>query len=179
MTDARQAFELPITVREADIDELGHVNNVVYLRWVQEAATAHWRVLTSEEERSRLLWVVIRHEIDYKRPAMLGDAIVARTWVGEADGLAFERRTEIVRVQPPHLPNSTANVGHPSVAEKLLARARTLWCPVDAKTMRPVEPGEEVRARFSTKSTAPLKPEEGLNGPPGADATAGKPFGRQ
>ena len=97
MTNAQYAFELPITVREDDIDRLGHVNNVVYVRWVQEAATAHWRVLASEEERARLLWVVIRHEIDYKRPAMPGDAIVARTWVGEADGLAFERHTEIVR----------------------------------------------------------------------------------
>ena len=146
-----QAFELPITVREEDIDELDHVNNVVYLRWVQEAATAHWRVLASEDERARLLWVVIRHEIEYKRPAMLGDAIIARTWVGEADGLAFERHTEILRAGD----------------RKLLARARTLWCPVDAKSMRPVEPGEEVRARFSTKSTAPLKPKERLNGAPG------------
>src|SRR6266511_3922041 len=156
MTNAQYAFELPITVREDDIDELDHVNNVVYLRWVQEAATAHWRVLAREEERARLLWVVIRHEIDYKRPAMPGDAIVARTWVGEADGLAFERHTEIVR----------ADDGQNK--EKLLARARTLWCPLDAKSMRPIEPGPEVRARFSTKSTAPLKPKTGLNGPPGS-----------
>ena len=138
MTNAREPFELPITVQEADIDELGHVNNVVYLRWVQEAATAHWRVLASEDERARLVWVVIRHEIDYKRPAMLGDAILARTWVGEADGLAFERHTEIVRASD----------------RKVLARARTLWCPVDAKSMRPVEPGPEVRARFSSASNS-------------------------
>ncbi len=154
MTDSRQAFELPIMVREEDIDELGHVNNVVYLRWVQEAATAHWRVLASEDERARLLWVVIRHEIDYKRPAMPGDEIVARTWVGEADGLAFERHTEILRA------------GDRRNKEKLLARARTLWCPVDAKTMRPVEPGPEVRARFSTKSKDPLLPQEGRSGAP-------------
>ena len=159
----QEPFEVPITVREADIDELGHVNNVVYLRWVQEAATAHWRVLASEDERARLLWVVIRHEIDYKRPAMLGDAVVARTWVGEADGLAFERHTEIVW----------------SADRKLLARARTLWCPIDAKTMRPVEPGEEVRARFSRKSTALLKPKEGLNGPAAPCASAEKPSVQQ
>jgi acyl-CoA thioester hydrolase len=132
MTDT-QVFKLPIAVREEDIDQLGHVNNVVYLRWVQDAATAHWNVLATAEERARLLWVVVRHEIDYKRSAMLGDAIVARTWVGKADGLAFERNTEIVR----------AGDG------KVLARARTLWCPVDAKNLRPLEPGEEVRARFS------------------------------
>ena len=130
MTNAQYAFELPITVREDDIDRLGHVNNVVYVRWVQEAATAHWRVLASEEERARLLWVVIRHEIDYKRPAMPGDTIVART----------------------------------------------LWCPVDAKTLRPVEPGEQVRARFSTKSKDPLLPKEGRNGAPKLPAE--KPSGQ-
>jgi acyl-CoA thioester hydrolase len=133
MTNEHQAFELPITVREEDIDQLGHVNNVVYLRWVQEAATAHWQVLASEEERRRLFWVVMRHEIDYKRPALMDDELMARTWVGTARGLAFERFTEIVRVDD----------------RKVLARARTLWCPVDAQTLRPVEPGKEVRARFS------------------------------
>jgi acyl-CoA thioester hydrolase len=119
------------------------VNNVVYVRWVQEAAIAHWTVLASAEEKARLLWMVIRHEIDYKRAAMLHDAIVARTWVGEADGLAFERHTEIVRVRD----------------HRLLAKARTLWCPVNAKTLRPTEPGDEVRARFSTAPPKVLSPD--------------------
>jgi acyl-CoA thioester hydrolase len=134
MESVHDIFELPIAVRAEDIDQMGHVNNVVYLRWVQEAATAHWSVLASPDEQRRLLWVVIRHEIDYKRSAFLQDAIIARTWVGAADGLAFERHTEIVR----------------SADRKLLARTRTLWCPVDAKTLKPTEPGEEVRARFSS-----------------------------
>ena len=130
----QNVFELPITVHEEDIDQLGHVNNVVYVRWVQEAALAHWNVLSTEQERSRLLWVIIRHEIDYKRAAYLNDQLVARTWVGKAERLAFERNTEIVRLSD----------------RALLAKARTLWCPVDAKTLRPVEPGNDVRARFST-----------------------------
>lgn len=134
MEIVQNVFELPITVHEEDIDQLGHVNNVVYVRWVQEAAVAHWNVLMPAQENTRLLWVVIRHEIDYKHPAFLKDEIVARTWVGDAEGLAFERNTVIVRVSD----------------RKLLAKARTLWCPVDAKTMRPTEPGAEVRARFST-----------------------------
>jgi acyl-CoA thioester hydrolase len=134
--NADQVFELPITVHEEDIDRLGHVNNVVYVRWVQDAAVAHWRVLASEEERRHLLWVVMRHEIDYRRPALPNDELLARTWVGEAHGLSFERFTEIVRADD----------------RKLLARARTVWCPVDANTLKPVHPGEEVRARFSNKS---------------------------
>jgi acyl-CoA thioester hydrolase len=154
MNDERQVFELAIQVRDENIDRMGHVNNVVYLRWVQEAATAHWNVLASAEEQARLLWMVVRHEIDYKRAAMPGDSIVARTWVGQADGLAFERHTEIVRAGD----------------DKMLARARTLWCPVDAKSLRPMEPGDEVRARFSTGAGAnaavPLLPKDGRNGAP-------------
>jgi acyl-CoA thioester hydrolase len=143
MEIVQNAFELPITVRQEDIDQLGHVNNVVYVLWVQEVAIAHWSVLASAEERARLLWVVIRHEIDYKRPAFLNDAIVLRTWVGDAEGLAFERNTEIVRASD----------------RKLLAKARTLWCPVDPRTMRPTEPGDEVRAHFSTSAPKVLSPD--------------------
>jgi acyl-CoA thioester hydrolase len=143
MEMVQNAYELAITVREEDIDQLGHVNNVTYVRWVQEAATAHWNTLATSDERIRLQWVIIRHEIDYKRSAFLQDAIVARTWVGEAKGLAFERHTEIVRASD----------------RKLLARARTVWCPVDAKTLRPTEPGEEVRARYSTAAPKILAPD--------------------
>jgi acyl-CoA thioester hydrolase len=111
--------------------------------------------------------VVVRHEIDYKRPAFLQDAIVARTWVGAAEGLSFERHTEIVRTagQNAHSQNQDRN------KDKLLARARTLWCPVDAETLRPVEPGAEVRARFSTKRKDPLLPEEGRNGEPATSSS--------
>jgi acyl-CoA thioester hydrolase len=143
METVQKVFELPITVTEEDIDQLGHVNNVVYVRWVQEAAMAHWNVLASAQEKERLTWVVIRHEIDYKRAALLGDQIVARTWVGDADGLAFERHTEMVRAGD----------------HRLLAKARTLWCPVHARTLRPMEPGEEVRARFSASAPKRLAPD--------------------
>ena len=138
MLTATTPFDLPIAVRPEDIDQLGHVNNVVYVRWVQEAAIAHWSALANAEEQARLTWVILRHEIDYKRAAFLKDAIVARTWVGPADGLSFERNTEILRIAD----------------RKLLARARTLWCPVEARTLRPVEPGNDVRARFSSNGPA-------------------------
>ena len=129
-----EPFELPIAVQSDDIDRLGHVNNVVYLRWVQEAAIAHWRVLTTPEQRAAVAWVVVRHEIDYKRPARPGDGIVARTWVGLASRNSFERHTEILR----------------AADGKLLARARTLWCPINPATGRPVQVAPDVRARFST-----------------------------
>jgi acyl-CoA thioester hydrolase len=126
-------FELTIAVDPADIDQLGHVNNVVYLRWVQEIAIAHWQAAATAEQRAALVWVVIRHEIDYRHAARLGDTVIARTWVGPTEGRAFSRHTEILR----------------AADRRLLARARTLWLPIDAKTGRPARVGDEVRERFS------------------------------
>jgi acyl-CoA thioester hydrolase len=133
MGEDSERFELPIGVQEADIDELGHVNNVTYVRWVQDAAVAHWTAAAPAAERARLLWIVLRHEIDYRQAAHLGDAIVARTWVGAATRLRFERHTEILRAED----------------RCVLARARTIWCPIDAATRRPTPVSAEVRALFS------------------------------
>lgn len=132
MTPESGRFELRLTVTPADIDALGHVNNVVYLRWVQDAAIAHWRVVATSELRAALLWVVLRHEIDYKRPAYEGDAILARTWVGEASRRRFVRYTELLC----------------AADGRLLARARTFWCPIDRHTRKAIAVGEEVRTRL-------------------------------
>ncbi len=67
------SFEMTVPVLPNDIDEQNHVNNIVYLRWVQDVATAHWQAIASPEAQERIGWVVLRHEIDYKMPAMLGD----------------------------------------------------------------------------------------------------------
>jgi acyl-CoA thioester hydrolase len=83
------AFEMTIAVEPSDIDGLGHVNNVVYVRWVQDVAVAHWRAAAPHAEQEKLRWVVLRHEIDYKQAARLGDRIVARTWVGTATRIKF------------------------------------------------------------------------------------------
>jgi len=133
MSEPREVHELAITVKAADIDQLGHVNNVTYVRWVQDAAVAHWTAAASPEDRARLIWVVVRHEIDYKRPALLGDSVIARTWVGTASRIRFERHTEILRDRD----------------RCVLARALTVWCPVDPQTGKPVAVSAAVRARFS------------------------------
>ena len=138
MSPTPAPYELPIAVQPGDIDELGHVNNVVYLRWVQDVAVAHWRTLATDEEQDRLRWVVVRHEIDYKRPAGPGDRVIARTWVGAASRIRFERHTELLRADD----------------RCLLAKARTLWCPIDAGTGRPANVGPEVRARYSAGEVA-------------------------
>ena len=127
------AFEIIVSVPPEDIDEQNHVNNTVYLRWVQEVATAHWRAVATADARENIGWVVLRHEIDYKTPACLGDEIVLRTWVGKSTRLTFERFTEIRR----------------SGDDQLLSNARTLWCPINAQTARPVRVPAEVREQFS------------------------------
>lgn len=129
-------FEQTHAVEPTDIDLLGHVNNIVYLRWVQEVAIAHWNSLTTEGQRETILWVVVRHEIDYKHPARLGESVIARTWVGAAHGLHFERLTELYRASD----------------RELLAKARTLWCPIDRRTGRPHRVPAEIRALFSTQT---------------------------
>ena len=125
---------MTVPVLPSDIDEQNHVNNTVYLRWVQDVATAHWQALASAEAQAAIGWVVLRHEIDYKTPATLDDEIVLRTWVGKATRLTFERFTEIRRKSD----------------RQILSQARTLWCPIDMKTGRPTRVSAEVRARFST-----------------------------
>lgn len=133
LSEVDQAFEMAIAVEPSDIDGLGHVNNVVYLRWVQDIAIAHWKAVASAADQEKLLWVVLRHEIDYKVAARLGDAILARTWVGAATRIKFERHTELRR----------ASDGC------LLAKARTVWCPINAVTGKPTSVSAEVRAGFS------------------------------
>ena len=126
---------MTIAVQRADIDQQNHVNNIVYLRWVQEVATAHWEAAAPATARDAIGWVVLRHEIDYKTPASLGDEIVLRTWVGEATRITFERFTEIRRLA--------------AGGQTLLAKARTLWVPINPETGKPTRVPPEVRARFS------------------------------
>lgn len=124
-----------VQVLPSDIDEQNHVNNTVYLRWVQEVATAHWRAIASPDAQAAVGWVVLRHEIDYKAPANLGDEILLRTWVGKATRLTFERFTEIRRKHD----------------NQLFSKARTVWCPINSQTGRPARVSVEVRAQFSVE----------------------------
>ena len=144
MHQATEVFELAIPVQPADIDEIGHVNNVTYLRWVQEVAVAHWKAAAPPADQAKLLWLVVRHEIDYQQPAYLADRIIARTWVGTATRLRFDRHTELRRAGD----------------RALLATARTVWCPLDIRTGKPVDVSPEVRARFSRPAppSAPTAP---------------------
>ncbi|NWG92142.1 MAG: acyl-CoA thioesterase, partial [Parvularculaceae bacterium] len=84
------AFTRAIAPEPQDFDEMGHVNNAVYLKWAQQIATAHWDAVATSAMKAKWLWVVLRHEIDYRDEVLPGDAVVARTWLGRAEGPRFD-----------------------------------------------------------------------------------------
>ena len=131
-------YRMPLEVLPAHLDRLGHVNNVVYLRWIQDVAKAHWQTVATSDNVARLGWVVTRHELDYRAAAFLGDALIARTWIGETAPLTCERFVEIRRLRD----------------DRLLVQARSIWVPVDRASGRPKRIGPEVLAPF--RGTGPL-----------------------
>jgi len=129
----RQVFTREFTPSASDIDENGHVNNVVYVRWIQDMATSHWRALQPDDQQAPWAWIVLRHEIDYRRALMPGETATAVTWVAEApEGPRFDR---FVRIDGPD--------------GAMCAQARTVWCLVDAQTGRPKRVTLDIVARFT------------------------------
>jgi acyl-CoA thioester hydrolase len=126
-------FAVAIRVVDADIDRLGHVNNVAFLRYIQEAAAAHWTAIAPDHLRDADIWVVRKHEIEYLRPGSPGDDLVAHTWVGEPSGATWERFTEIVR----------------KGEQRPLVIARTVWVLLDAASGRPRRIDADLVASFS------------------------------
>lgn len=127
----RSGFAIPMTAVAADIDELGHVNNTVYLRWVQDVATAHWRAVARPADVDRYVWVVTRHEIDYLRATLAGETVTLTTWVGTPKGARFDRYVDI-----------TGADGKPR------ARAATIWALIDTASGRAIRVPAEVAAPF-------------------------------
>ena len=123
-------FEHSFFVTHEDIDSQGHVNNVRYVQWIQDVAVAHWQQAATAAQLDSVTWVVLRHEIDYLRPAFEREELIARTWVGRASAAKSERFTEILR------------------AEQILVRAKSLWCALDAKTLRPRRIDDELKETF-------------------------------
>lgn len=130
-------YEHTLTVPESDIDELGHANNIAYLKWMQAAALAHSAVQGWPGEKYQELgagWVVRSHQIEYLQPAFAGDAIVVRTWVADLKKVTSLRRYKIVRPGPEK--------------ETILAVAATDWAFIHFKTSLPKRIPPEVSGAF-------------------------------
>lgn len=124
-------FSLKVTVLDDDIDLLGHANNVVYLRWAQDVAEAHWKNIASESVQKEMIWVVIRHEIDYKKQALAGELLTLYTWVVHSEGVRSTRHVEICNAN-----------------SEIVAAVKTTWCLVDPFTRRPKRIPDEIKKLF-------------------------------
>lgn len=113
-------FSYQHIVSENEIDRLNHVNNVVYVQWIQDAATKHWDLLSKNTKINETYsWVVVRHEIDYKKQAKLNDELTITTWIGETAGVTSIRNVAIYN----------KNV--------LIAKAKTTWCLINNQNFKP------------------------------------------
>jgi len=121
-----ETFQLKRIVNIADIDDLNHVNNAVYVKWMDEIAHQHWVALTSNSPLLDYIWVVLRHEIDYVGQAVLNDLVISKTWIGDTKGFKSERHFEF------------------STNEKVLVKAKTIYGMLDAKTYKPTRIRENV-----------------------------------
>ncbi|MEO6579612.1 MAG: thioesterase family protein [Sphingomicrobium sp.] len=124
------AFQYPVGIRPDDIDHMGHVNNSVYLKWVQEAVVRYWESLAPPEAVARHLWVALSHEIQYRRPTFLDDIVVADVIAEKVEGAKALFTTVIKR------------------GEEVLAEVKSSWCCLDSVSKRPARLAREISARF-------------------------------
>jgi acyl-CoA thioester hydrolase len=127
-------YEHALTVTDDDLDRQGHVNNVVYIRWMQDAAMAHsaeqgWPL--SRYREAGFVWVVRSHYIEYRVPAFAGDAVIVHTWVADMQKVSSRRKFEIRRADG-----------------TLLARAETIWAFVRTSDQRLLRIPDEVAGAF-------------------------------
>lgn len=144
-------FEHSVEVRAADIDVLGHVNNVVYVQWMQNAAYAHSAALGWTLQRYMELgagWVARLHQIEYLQPAFEGDRVVIKTWVADMKKVTSTRRYRMVRFDPP-LPDAQGIID-PAAPERqtVLAVAHTTWAFIDYKRGTPMRIPAEMAQDF-------------------------------
>ena len=125
-------FTRNFTAQPDDIDALGHVNNAVWVRWIQEMATSHWQAVADPAHIAAYHWVVTRHEIDYRGNIAAGESVTARSWIeSEPKGAQFDRRVDFVDAKG-----------------KVIVRANTTWAMIDTITGRLVRVRPEVSAPF-------------------------------
>lgn len=120
----------PIDIEPGDIDFMGHVNNASYLKWVQEAVISHWERWAPADAIAENLWVALKHEITYRKPAFLEDEVIATVILEKLHGARAFYQTIIER------------------GGEVLAEARSSWCCVDAQTRRPARIGKALADHF-------------------------------
>ena len=128
-------FSFPIKVLPGDIDFMGHVNNSRYLGWVQDVVLSHWRAHAPADAVASRLWVALKHEITYRRPAFLGDEVTAHTVLEKVRGARAYYSTIIERTR--------------DKGAEILAEIESSWCCVDAESLRPARITEQLQQMFN------------------------------
>lgn len=118
-------------VKQEEIDNLNHVNNVVYVQWVNDIAVQHWQTVASQDLLDTYDWFMIKHCLEYKGAAMMGDTIKISTQVGRATNVRYERLVEIR--------NATT--------DQLLVSSKSDWCAVN-KEGKPQRISDALRNAF-------------------------------
>ncbi len=127
-----EKFTIKIKVPASAIDARNHVNNLSYLQWCLDAAEKHWEAKASASIRELYVWYVLKHSIEYKASAFENEWLEVTTWVSTAEGARSERRYEIYRKSD----------------QRLLVTAKTEWCLLDGKTLKPAKIPAEIRNLF-------------------------------
>lgn len=127
-----QIFEQTIEVAANEIDSLNHVNNVVYVQWVQHIAELHWNKESSEDQKRNYYWVMVQHLIKYKGAALMNDQIYLKTFIKESKGVKSIRIVEIYNAK----------------SKKLLAVSETQWCLISRNTNNPTRITAELESLF-------------------------------
>lgn len=125
-------YEKELVVTEKHLDKQKHVNNVQYVQWVQDIAEEHWEKRATEEQKKKFVWVVVKHEINYKKEAFLNDPILLQTYVGAATHVTSKRHVIIKNKD----------------TDKVLVEAQTTWCLLDSETKKPAKISEELKRVF-------------------------------
>ena len=126
------SFTRSFTAEARHIDEMGHVNNAVWVQWIQDMATAHWDAAARPEDREQYVWLVVRHEIDYRGNIDLGQSVEGTTWIeGGARGAKSLRRVDFR-----------------NAAGRVIVSAATTWAMLDRTSGRPARVRPEVIAPF-------------------------------
>ncbi|NKJ00315.1 acyl-CoA thioesterase [Novosphingobium sp. SG707] len=122
-----------------DIDIMGHVNNAVWVQWMEAVATAHWMQDAAPEHVERYVWVVTRHEIDYRGNIAQGQSVTAETFIPEGPiGARFDRRIDFR-----------------NDAGKAIVSARSTWAMLDKETLRLTRVSGEIAAAFAPEGGWP------------------------
>ena len=125
-------FFLTFTAEAQHIDELGHVNNAVWVDWIQQIATAHWSAVAAPDHQAAYIWVVTRHEIDYRGNVGPGESVTAETFIPSGPtGARFDRRVDFR-----------------NAAGQVIVSARTTWAMIDKASGRLARVRDEVTAPF-------------------------------